>query len=145
MSEENDINNNEEDQYSQYKENKYEVINSTYELNKKMNLSSIENEKNEKKENNDFNTIPHSAGIEVLKQKIKDNNNQDNNKGNKNLIIYDNKNLEKSLQSYILANKSKEQKILDLLEIINQYEIQIVSLTFFSIGSINVTFFLLIE
>ena len=37
-------------------------------------------------------------------------------------------NLDNNLTSYILSTKAKEQKIMELLEIINQYESQIISL-----------------
>jgi prefoldin subunit 5 len=37
-------------------------------------------------------------------------------------------NLDNNLTSYILSTKAKEQKIMELLEIINQYESQITSL-----------------
>ena len=47
--------------------------------------------------------------VESIKQKLKEN-------------------LDSNLNSYILSTKSKEQKILELLELINQYETQISSL-----------------
>ena len=47
--------------------------------------------------------------VESIKQKLKEN-------------------LDSNLNSYILSTKSKEQKILELLELINQYEAQIASL-----------------
>ena len=60
---------------------------------------------NDKPEKNLFQQIE----IDKIKQKLKEN-------------------LDSNLNAYILSTKSKEQKILELLEIINQYESQISSL-----------------
>ena len=75
----------------------------------------------------------------ILQQKIKKeiNKQPENDKPEKNLfqqIEIDKikqklkENLDSNLNAYILSTKSKEQKILELLEIINQYESQISSL-----------------
>ena len=120
-------NKNEEEKYNQY--HKKIILNSYNDINNKMKLSSIENKSNEEEEEKkEFNTMSQQTGIEILKQKLESNNNQDTTKQNKYIMKNDKENLENNLKSYIIANKSKEQKILDLLEIINQYELQISSL-----------------
>ena len=80
------------------------IKNLRFENIKKENKSQI---KLEKKEKNIF--IQNNPDIESIKQKLKEN-------------------LDVNLNSYIISTKAKEQKILELLEIINQYESQIASL-----------------
>ena len=58
---------------------------------------------------------------------IKENNSKDQNDIDK-IKQKLKENLDSNLNSYILSTKAKEQKILELLEIINQYESQITSL-----------------
>jgi chromosome segregation ATPase len=82
---------------------------------KTMNLDNQNNEE-EKQKLKPFNP---QKDIKILKEKYKENNE------NECKVNNEKEDLERNLKSYMIANKSKEDKILDLLEIINQYEIQI--------------------
>ena len=70
--------------------------------------ANMENNKSIESENNSK-ILFKQNDVESIKQKLKEN-------------------LDSNLNSYILSTKSKEQKILELLELINQYEAQIASL-----------------
>ena len=124
--------NEEEESNNQSKEiNKSNIVNLSNEYNNNLKLTSIDIENNEE-EIKILNTIPQQKEkeIELLKQNLIDNKNKFKNNINKEekKEKYEKENLEKSLNSYIMANKSKEQKILELLEIVNQYETQISAL-----------------
>ena len=82
---------------------------------KTMNLDNQNNEE-EKQKLKPFNP---QKDIKILKEKYRENNE------NECKVNNEKEDLERNLKSYMIANKSKEDKILDLLEIINQYEIQI--------------------
>ena len=139
MSKKSNINkNNEEEEESntnnQSKENnKSNIINLSNEYYNNLKLTSIDIDNNEE-EIQILNTMPQQKekDIELLKQNLTDNKNKYITKNNinkeENKTKIEKENIEKSLNSYIMANKSKEQKILELLEIINQYESQISAL-----------------
>lgn len=120
MSKQNIINSNGREINSQQRENNSYI---TDEFTNNFKLTSIDNENN----GVEIKTIPPQKEIELLKKNLIDNkyitciNNDKNTKTEE-------ENLDKSLNPYIMANKSKEHKILELLEIINQYESQISSL-----------------
>ena len=113
----NNNNINKEELTNPIKCNDSKLINLSNELTDKEQLLSIENENNEE-ENKELNINSQQNGIDILKQRLKDDKYNISKSNNK-------QNLENTLNTYIIANKSKEQKILELLEIINQYEIQI--------------------
>ena len=120
MSKQNIINSNGREINSQQRENNSYI---TDKFTNNFKLTSIDNENN----GAEIKTIPPQKEIELLKKNLIDNkyitciNNDKNTKTEE-------ENLDKSLNPYIMANKSKEHKILELLEIINQYESQISSL-----------------
>ena len=82
---------------------------------KTMNLDNQYNEEEKQK----LKPFHPQKDIKILKEKYRENNE------NECKVNNEKENLERNLKSYMIANKSKEDKILDLLEIINQYEIQI--------------------
>ena len=91
-------------------QNNLEIIRYSKDFKKNILQQKIKKEiskqpENDKPEKNLFQQIE----IDKIKQKLKEN-------------------LDSNLNAYILSTKSKEQKILELLEIINQYESQISSL-----------------
>ena len=67
------------------------------------------NHKKEKVNSYSLKNLFDKSEIEIIKEKLKEN-------------------LDSNLTSYIISTKSKEQKIIELLELINQYESQIASL-----------------
>ena len=78
---------------------------------RKQNINE-ENKINNKKEKENLYSLKNlfdNSEIEKIKEKLKEN-------------------LDSNLTSYIISTKSKEQKILELLELINQYESQIATL-----------------
>ena len=91
-------------------QNNSQIIKYSKDLEKKLNKQDIKTENNKTVESQKFvNNLFKQNDIEKIKQKLKEN-------------------LDSNLNSYILSTKSKEQKIVELLEIINQYESQITSL-----------------
>ena len=91
-------------------QNNSQIIKYSKDLEKKLNKQDIKTENNKTVESQKLvNNLFKQNDIEKIKQKLKEN-------------------LDSNLNSYILSTKSKEQKIVELLEIINQYESQITSL-----------------
>ena len=84
-------------------QNNSQIIKYSKDLEKKLNKQDIKTENNKTVESQKFvNNLFKQNDIEKIKQKLKEN-------------------LDSNLNSYILSTKSKEQKIVELLEIINQY------------------------
>ena len=119
LNEDEEINNNQKD------EDKSHSINIVNEFENNNKLVSND-KKNNEEEKQEINVIQQENEIEILKEKIKSNSYQNNEGEYKSKI--EKENLENNLNSYRISNKSKDQKILDLLDIINQYESQISSL-----------------
>ena len=126
MSKNNIINNNETLSESQIKsDKKYININLSNELNNhNLNLASIESENIPKKQKN-LHTIPQQNEIDLLKQNLAVKPKTNINPYKKEIYK---ENTDQNMNPYKASNKLKEQKILELLEIINQYESQISSL-----------------
>ena len=100
-----DIELNEEEKVNLNQEkNNSQIIRYSKNFIKNLRFENINKESNRQK-----NLDPKNDDIEKIKQKLKEN-------------------LDSNLNSYILSTKAKEQKIMELLEIINQYESQITSL-----------------
>jgi len=113
------IYNDEELNNNQNKENITKTtLQMSEELSDNMKTMNLDNQNNEE-EKQKLKPFHPQKDIKILKEKYKENNE------NECKVNDEKENLEKNLKSYIIANKSKEDKILDLLEIINQYEIQI--------------------
>ena len=94
-------------------------------LNKQFNLFSLQHSKNNS-DAKSFRIKTQSREIRTLKDQLKQLEYQAN-VGEYETKI-ENQNLQNDLNSYISSNKSKDRRITDLLEIINQYETQITSL-----------------
>ena len=113
------IYNDEELNNNQNKENITKTtLQMSEELSDNMKTMNFENQINEE-EKQKLKPFHPKKDIKILKEKYKENNE------NECKVNNEKENLERNLKSYMIANKSKEDKILDLLEIINQYEIQI--------------------
>ena len=124
----NNIINNEESPQSQLEDSKLDQIdiNFSNELNNhNLNLALIESQNNCRKATA-LNTIPQKDEIELLKQNLTSKITKTKKNPNKQELNKESK--DESLNPYIASNKLKEKKILELLEIINQYESQISSL-----------------
>ena len=91
--------------------NNSQIIRYSKDFIKNLNLKNIKKENSKQNENEmkQMKCTNNTNNINEIKQKLKEN-------------------LDSNLNSYILSTKAKEQKILELLEIINQYESQILSL-----------------
>ena len=91
--------------------NNSQIIRYSKDFIKNLRFENIkkENDKQNEIEKKEKNNFFQKTDIEKIKQKLKEN-------------------LDLNLNSYILSTKAKEQKILELLEIIDQYESQIASL-----------------
>ena len=128
MSNSNIINNNEELPQSQLEDSKSDKIdiNLSNELNNhNLNLALIESQ-NDSRKTKALNTIPQKEEIELLKQNLTSKITKTKINPNKQELNKETK--DESLNPYIASNKLKEKKILELLEIVNQYESQISSL-----------------
>ena len=103
-----DIGFNEEEKvninHENHEKNNSQIIRYSKNFVKNLRFENINKESNRQK-----NSYEKNNDIETIKQKLKEN-------------------LDNNLTSYILSTKAKEQKIMELLEIINQYESQITSL-----------------
>jgi len=100
------INNNKKQNNSQIKRYSKDFMKQNIKEENKINEL---NHKKEKVNSYSFKNLFDKSEIEIIKEKLKEN-------------------LDSNLTSYIISTKSREQKIIELLELINQYESQIASL-----------------